>query len=304
MWWVTVLQLKTFLLTIWFTSHFSHNMILLWLCGFLLLLLPGLFFTCKTYRLPFLVKGSHLIYIASYQELQQLQQGACSGKCSIFRSYSPRSKRKSWNISKYVLRKADQCAQSVALSPITVTSAFLTKLGISSACLVPYSYSSCSEILLLATSPNLLWGLCIRLVYFIWLWGRCEMPNQNVCGKVKCESTLCTYWKSRRVNLHCWNICRAREHVCVCSMHLKDIWFMKKLIFLTQCGCQSWIKVIPYTEKIITVSSIIVAAVTSKSFFSPKLCMESSHYPNKYSRHLYLLCCSPASVWYVLTLPH
>lgn len=67
-WWVMVLQIKTFLLVTGFTSHFSHNLILLWflLLSGLSLLLLGLFVTCKTYRHPFWVKGSHPIYIALY----------------------------------------------------------------------------------------------------------------------------------------------------------------------------------------------------------------------------------------------
>lgn len=196
-WWVMVLQIKTFHLITGFTSHFSHNLILLWLCGFSLLL--GLFFTCKTYRRPFWVKGSHPTYIASYQVLLRLQQGMCSGKRSICSFYSPRSERKSWNTSKYFLRKADQCPQSMALRPITVTSAFLTMLGISSACLARHIYSWCSEILLLAASPDLTVGAWHKIgIFYITLrkmWNTGEMSDQNAYGRVKCESTLCPYWK-------------------------------------------------------------------------------------------------------------
>lgn len=185
---------------------------------------------------------SHLL-IASYQVLLQLQQGVCSGKHSIWSSYRPRSERKSWNTSKYFLRKADQCPQSMALRPITVTSAFLTMLGISSACLAPHTSSSCSEVLLLAASPNLTAGAWHKIgIFYIALrkmWNTGEMSDQNAYGRVKCKSTLCPCCKSRRKYLHCWNVRRAKECMCVHGASQRDT-IMKKLIFLIQCGCQGF----------------------------------------------------------------
>lgn len=148
-------------------------------------------------------------YVCSFSE----------GKCSICRSYSPRSERKSWNTPRYFFGKADLCLHSVVLRPITVTSAFLTMLGISSACLAPHTQSSCLEILLLAASPNLSVGAWHKIGIFCIalrkMWNTGEMSNQNGYGQVKCKSTLCPYCKSRRKKSLL--LAPERERVCVCA---------------------------------------------------------------------------------------